>query len=74
MINREEEGYYCPWCKINFSDTDKNKNAICPLCKRGREDGLNLLKNGDFECSLCGRKFSHDESKKGKPICVSCPK
>lgn len=55
MINSET--FFCPWCNLNFSQTDENGVAICPICGRKRDDGLNQIGPDQFQCIVCGCKF-----------------
>ncbi len=50
--------FYCPWCKINFGQADRTKKAICPICKKGRSDGLNQINANNLQCIICGCIFS----------------
>jgi hypothetical protein len=51
--------FYCPWCKINFSRTDKDGVAECPICKNKRDDGLNQINPNRFQCVVCGCRFEN---------------
>ncbi len=42
-MSNQTNVFFCPHCRINSSNTDENKLAKCPRCKRQRSSGLNLL-------------------------------
>jgi len=56
-IIRESKGIteinFCFKCRINYS-AHRNKQATCPICKKGRIDGHNLLSPGNIvQCIVC---------------------
>lgn len=54
--------FWCPDCKMKFSDVKKNGVAVCPVCGYKREDGFNLLEDGILQCIDCGVKFLNPHS------------
>ena len=63
------EKNFCPKCKINYS-SPRNKQATCPICKRGRIDGNNLLSPGNkIQCIICESIRSLPEEKSEIIIC-----
>lgn len=57
MNTVEQKNFFCPWCNLTFSQTDKNSIAECPICKRKRNDGLNQIGPNQFQCVICGCIF-----------------
>ena len=51
------ERIFCPHCRLTFSGI-KAEQAFCPVCKKGRTDGRNLLSPGNkLQCIKCGSIF-----------------
>jgi len=70
MLTNENTKYYCHWCRIKFSTIDSNGVAVCPICKKKREDGLNQIEENKYKCIKCGCRFTH--VKQIKPD-LKCP-
>ena len=59
--------FYCSRCKIYFGDANKDEFAICPICKKTRDDRLNQISPEKFQCAICGCSFSNPL--KTIPVC-----